>query len=112
MGCFAYSPVEGAKANELPGALPEEVREERRARFMQVQEEISRAKLARKVGTIQEVIVDEVHGTKAIARSRADAPDIDGIVTVKGAKGAKPGDFLRVKVTAAGDHDLSATLVG
>jgi ribosomal protein S12 methylthiotransferase len=112
VGCFAYSPVDGAKANELPGALPEEVREERRARFMQVQEEISRAKLARKVGTIQEVLVDEVHGTKAIARSRADAPDIDGIVTVKGAKGAKPGDFLRVKVTAAGDHDLSATLAG
>jgi ribosomal protein S12 methylthiotransferase len=111
VGCFAYSPVEGAKANELPGALPEEVREERRARFMQVQEAISREKLARKVGTTQEVIVDEIHGTKAIARSRADAPEIDGIVTVKGARGAKPGDFLRVKVTAAGDHDLAATRV-
>jgi ribosomal protein S12 methylthiotransferase len=108
VGCFAYSPVEGAKANELPGALPDEVRVERQARFMQVQQEISRAKLARKVGSTQQVLVDEVQGTKAIGRTRADAPEIDGIVTVKGAKGARPGDFLSVKVTAAGDHDLSA----
>ena len=108
VGCFAYSPVEGAKANELPGALPAEVREERRARFMQVQEDISRAKLARKVGTTQQVIVDEVQGSTAIARSRADAPEIDGVVKVSGAKGAKPGDFLKVMITAAGDHDLAA----
>jgi ribosomal protein S12 methylthiotransferase len=109
VGCFAYSPVEGAKANELPGPVPAEVREERRARFMQAQEAISREKLKRKVGRTLDVIVDEVEGTKAIARSRADAPDIDGIVTVKSARGAKPGDFLRVKVTAATDHDLVAS---
>jgi ribosomal protein S12 methylthiotransferase len=111
VGCFAYSPVEGAKANELPGALPDEVREERRARFMQVQSEISRAKLARKVGTTQQVIVDEVQGSTAIARSRADAPEIDGLVKVKGARGAKVGEFLRVRITAAGEHDLAATVI-
>jgi len=111
VGCFAYSPVEGAKANELPGALPAEVREERRARFMKVQEEISRAKLARKVGTVQQVIVDEVQGSNAVARSRADAPEIDGLVKVKGARGVKVGEFLKVKITAAGEHDLAATVI-
>ena len=111
VGCFAYSPVEGAQANQLPGALPEKVREERRARFMEVQADISRAKLARKVGTTQQVIVDEVQGSSAIARSRADAPEIDGLVKVKGAKGAKVGEFLRVRITAAGDHDLAASVI-
>jgi ribosomal protein S12 methylthiotransferase len=106
VGCFAYSPVEGAKANELPGALPDEVREERQARFMAVQSEISRARLAAKVGRTLDVLVDEVQGTTAIGRGKADAPEIDGLVRVKGAKGAKPGDFLRAKVTAAGEHDL------
>ncbi|MEO7742233.1 MAG: 30S ribosomal protein S12 methylthiotransferase RimO, partial [Usitatibacter sp.] len=104
VGCFAYSPVEGAKANELPDPLPDEVREERRARFMAVQAEISRAKLARKVGRVLDVLVDEMEGTAAIARSSADAPEIDGLVRVKGARKAKPGDFLRVRVTAAGEH--------
>jgi ribosomal protein S12 methylthiotransferase len=108
VGCFAYSPVEGARANALPDPVAAEVREERRARFMQVQGEISRAKLARKVGSTQQVLVDEVQGANAVARSRADAPEIDGIVKVSGAKGSKPGDFLRVQVTAAGDHDLAA----
>jgi ribosomal protein S12 methylthiotransferase len=111
VGCFAYSPVDGAKANELPGALPEEVREERRARFMEVQSEISRQKLARKVGRTLQVLVDEMHGTTAIARSAADAPEIDGVVRVKGARGAKPGEFLRVRITASGEHDLAATLL-
>jgi len=111
VGCFAYSPVEGAQANELPGALPEKVREERRARFMEVQADISRAKLARKVGTTQQVIVDEVQGSTAVARSRADAPEIDGLVKVKGAKGAKVGEFLRVRITAAGEHDLAASVI-
>jgi ribosomal protein S12 methylthiotransferase len=111
VGCFAYSPVEGAQANALPGALPQEVREERRARFMEVQANISRAKLARKVGTTQQVIVDQVQGSTAVARSRADAPEIDGLVKVKGAKGAKVGEFLRVRITAAGDHDLAASVI-
>ncbi len=108
VGCFAYSPVDGAKANDLPGAVPAEVREERRARFMEVQAEISRAKLARKVGTTLDVIVDEAQGGNATGRSAADAPEIDGVVRVKGAKGAKPGDFLRVVVGGSTDHDLTA----
>jgi len=111
VGCFAYSPVDGAKANELPGALPDEVREERVARFMAVQAEISREKLAAKVGTVQDTLVDEMRGTTAIARTRADAPEIDGIVTVKGARGVKVGEILRVRITAAGAHDLAGTVV-
>jgi ribosomal protein S12 methylthiotransferase len=108
VGCFAYSPVEGARANELPGAVAEEVREERRARFMEVQGAISRAKLARKVGRTLEVLVDEAHGDMALARTRGDAPEIDGIVRLKGAKGLKPGDVVAARVTAADDHDLQA----
>ena len=108
VGCFAYSPVEGAKANALPDPVPDEVREERRARFMQVQSAISRAKLARKVGTTLEVLVDELDGAVAIARSKADAPEIDGVVRVKNAKGARPGDLLRARVTHAREHDLHA----
>jgi ribosomal protein S12 methylthiotransferase len=120
VGCFAYSPVEGARANELPGALPEAVKEERLARFMEVQAGISRTKLARKVGRTLEILVDEVHGvvegragndqTVAITRSHADAPQIDGIVRVKGAKGVKPGDVRRVRIRAADEHDLEGIL--
>ena len=111
VGCFAYSPVEGAKANDLPGALPDEVREDRRRRFMEVQAAISREKLQEKVGRAMDVLVDEMRGAMALARSQADAPEIDGRVTVKGAKGAKPGDILRVVVTGAADHDLEAAVV-
>ncbi|MGZ5081932.1 MAG: 30S ribosomal protein S12 methylthiotransferase RimO [Usitatibacter sp.] len=106
VGCFAYSPVEGARANELPGALPEEVKEERRRRFMEVQAEVSRAKLRGKVGRTVDVLVDEAGGGNAIGRSAADAPEIEGVVHVRGARGARPGDFLRVKIDAADDHDL------
>jgi ribosomal protein S12 methylthiotransferase len=110
VGCFAYSPVEGAKANDLPDSVPEDVKEARRARFMEVQAGISREKLRRKVGRTIEVLVDEAAGALAIGRSAADAPEIDGVVQVKGARGAKPGDLLRVKVTAADEHDLHATV--
>ena len=108
VGCFAYSPVDGAKANDLPGAVPDEVKEERRERFMAKQAGISRAKLAAKVGREVDVLVDAVEGTTVVARSKADAPEIDGIVRVKGARSARPGDLLRVKVTAATEHDLAA----
>jgi len=108
VGCFAYSPVEGARANELPGALPEEVREDRRARFMQVQARISRERLAEKVGRTLEVLVDEALPGRANARSQADAPEIDGVVRVKGTRGARPGDLLRVRITSADEHDLEA----
>ena len=108
VGCFAYSPVEGAKANGLPAAVPEEVKQDRLARFMKTQAAISAGRLARKVGKRIDVLVDHVEGRTAVARSAADAPEIDGVVTVKGAKGAKPGDILAVRVTSAGDHDLEA----
>ena len=108
VGCFAYSPVEGAKANALPGAVPDAVKQERLARFMQAQAAVSAKRLSAKVGRELEVLVDDVEGRVALARSAADAPEIDGLVRVKGAKGAKPGDFLRVRVTAAGEHDLDA----
>jgi ribosomal protein S12 methylthiotransferase len=110
VGCFVYSPVEGAKANQLAGAVPEEVKEERRARFMQVQAAISREKLAAKVGRTLDVLVDEVSGTRAVGRSHADAPEIDGVVRIANAKGVKPGDIVRVKVTRADEHDLEASL--
>jgi ribosomal protein S12 methylthiotransferase len=110
VGCFAYSPVEGAAANALDGAVPEEVKEERRARFMRKQEAISAAKLAAKVGRTLQVLVDQVDGGKAIARSAADAPEIDGVVQVAGARGARAGDFLEIEVTGATSHDLRARL--
>jgi ribosomal protein S12 methylthiotransferase len=112
VGCFKYSPVEGAKANALPGAVPEDVKEDRLARFMSAQAKVSAARLAAKVGRQIEVLVDDVEGRVAFARSAADAPEIDGVVRVKGAKGAKPGDFLQVRVTRAGEHDLEATVAG
>ena len=108
VGCFAYSPVEGAKANELPGAVAEAVKQERLARFMAAQAVVSRERLAAKVGRVIDVLVDDVDGRTAIARSSADAPEIDGVVRVKGAKGAGAGDLLRVRVTGATEHDLEA----
>jgi ribosomal protein S12 methylthiotransferase len=110
VGCFSYSPVEGARANDLPGALPEEVREERRARFMEVQAEISRVRLRKKIGTQIDVLVDEVGKGLAIGRGKADAPEIDGVVRVKGVKNARAGDFVKAVVTAATDHDLDAVI--
>jgi ribosomal protein S12 methylthiotransferase len=106
VGCFAYSPVAGAAANALPGQLADEVREERRARFMQVQEEISARRLARKVGTVQRVLIDEVGPTVALGRTAADAPEIDGVVTVRTRRKLAAGDFVDVRITEAGEHDL------
>jgi ribosomal protein S12 methylthiotransferase len=108
VGCFAYSPVDGAAANALPDAVPEAVKEERRARFMAKQEEISRRKLAHKVGRTLAVLVDKIDGDVAQARSAADAPEIDGVVHVDGAAGLQPGEFCDVVVTAAAAHDLRA----
>ncbi|MEW8274806.1 MAG: 30S ribosomal protein S12 methylthiotransferase RimO [Candidatus Thiodiazotropha taylori] len=108
VGCFAYSPVDGAAANQLPGALPLEVREERQARFMQVQAEISRQRLQAKVGREMVVLIDEVNQKQVIARSSADAPEIDGRVFIPGGWELEPGDFIKVKITAATAHDLQA----
>jgi ribosomal protein S12 methylthiotransferase len=109
VGCFAYSPVDGAAANALPDPVPDEVKEDRRQRFMQTQARISAARLARRVGETMTVLVDghDEDGT-AIARSAADAPDIDGTVTIAGGTGLAIGNFARVVVTAASEHDLRA----
>jgi ribosomal protein S12 methylthiotransferase len=108
VGCFAYSPVDGAGANRLPGALDGEVREERRARLMRQQEAISRRRLKRKVGKVLEVLVDEPAPRGAVARSAGDAPEIDGVVHVEAAGTLKPGDRLRVKIVRSDAHDLWA----
>ena len=110
LGCFAYSPVEGATANALPGAVPEELREERRGRVMQLQEGISKKRLLAKVGTTIRVLIDEVDRNGGTGRSGADAPEIDGVVYVKPPyephKKLKVGEFFDVKVTASDAHDL------
>ena len=108
VGCFAYSPVDGAAANALPDPVPDEIREERRARLMTLQEGISTARLKRKIGKQIEVIVDE----SGIGRSKADAPEIDGVVRFqgKGGKGGKPGEFANVLIDRADEHDLYGRL--
>jgi ribosomal protein S12 methylthiotransferase len=111
VGCFAYSPVEGAAANALPDAVPEEVREERRARFMALQEKISAKRLERKVGSTLTVLVDEIGGKGAIGRSSADAPEIDGVVHVAPSRKLKVGEFAQVNVIRSDTHDLFAKSV-
>lgn len=108
VGCFAYSAVDGAAANELPDQVPEEVKQERLARFMEVQQAISAAKLQQRVGRIETVLVDEVGNGQAVARSKSDAPEIDGLVYLEDAEGLQVGDFVEVQITAADDHDLWA----
>ena len=110
VGCFAYSPVAGAAANALTGALPDAVREERRRRLMDVQADISAERLAAKIGQHIRVIVDEADEDGLVARSAADAPEIDGQVFVNGFYDAAPGDFLDVQVVDASEHDLYAEI--
>ena len=111
VGCFAYSPVEGATANQLPDHVPEAVKEERRARFMQLQEEISRQRLATKVGQKMTVMIDELTEEGIVARSSADAPEIDGLVYVESTTHGQPGDFIEVEITDADAHDLFAVRI-
>ena len=111
VGCFAYSPVDGAKANDLPGALPGEVREERRARLMRLQERISARRLERKVGKILEALVDAPARRGAVGRSAGDAPEIDGVVHIEGGGKYAPGDRMRVKVVRSDTHDLWARVL-
>ncbi|MEI7446717.1 MAG: 30S ribosomal protein S12 methylthiotransferase RimO, partial [Burkholderiales bacterium] len=96
VGCFAYSPVDGATANALDGALPDEVREDRRKRFMQVQQRISRRRLKRKVGTVQRVLIDAAGPEGAVGRTGADAPEIDGVVHVAPHPSLRAGAFVEV----------------
>ncbi len=111
VGCFTYSPVEGAAANQLLDPVPEAVKQDRRARFMELQEEISRQRLATKVGKRMTVMVDEVDDDHVIARSSADAPEIDGLVYVSNADHAQPGEFIEVEITDSDTHDLQAMVV-
>ncbi len=112
VGAFAYSPVEGAKANDLPDAVPDAVKEERLERFMEVQAEISAERLDRKVGTRLKVLVDAVDADGAVARSSADAPEIDGVVHIDNGQKLRPGQFAEVDVIHADQHDLFARLPG
>ncbi|MDH0358536.1 30S ribosomal protein S12 methylthiotransferase RimO [Aeromonas caviae] len=111
VGCFKYSPVEGAKANELPDPVPAEVQEERFQRFMELQQQVSIRKLARKVGKEMLVLIDEVDEEGATGRSAADAPEIDGLVYLNGETGLKPGDIVKVRIDEADEYDLWASLV-
>ncbi len=111
VGCFAYSPVDGAAANDLSGALPDAVREERRGRLMELQEGISRQRLARKQGSVQRVLVDECGPDGAVGRSSADAPEIDGVVHIAAHPRLKVGEFFDVLVEGTDAHDLHARLV-
>ena len=108
VGCFKYSPVDGASANLLEGQVPEEMKEERLQKFMETQSRISHQKLESKVGQTFTVLVDGHDGDYAIARSMADAPDIDGKVYLRDGKLLKPGDFVDVKIESYDQHDLFA----
>jgi ribosomal protein S12 methylthiotransferase len=112
VGCFAYSPVDGAAANELPGAVPEALREERRARLMQLQEGISRERLQRYVGTVQRVLVDAAGPEGGTGRSSADAPEIDGVVHVAPDARLKVGEFAQVLIERADVHDQFGRMAG
>lgn len=107
VGAFAYSPVEGAPANDLPGAVPEEVKRERLERFMELQAEISVDKLAEKVGCRMRLLVDAQDEIGSIARGPGDAPEIDGVVYLEG-HWYEPGSFVEAEITDSGEHDLWA----
>jgi len=111
VGAFAYSPVEGAEANKLPDPVPEALREERRQRLMELQEDISTQRLEQKIGREIEVLVEEVDEEGAIARSQADAPEIDGLVHIPDGEHLEVGEFARVRVTDCDVHDLYAEVV-
>ena len=113
VGCFTYSAVDGATANKLDNHVPEELKKERLSRFMEVQEAISAAKLQKKVGSLQTVLVDEITeddngNVIAIGRTKADAPEIDGVVYLDDGADLVPGDLVEVQITSADDHDLFA----
>jgi ribosomal protein S12 methylthiotransferase len=111
VGAFMYSPVEGAVANELADHIPPEVQEERLGRLMQLQAEISAGRLQRKIGKTMQVLIDEVDDEGAIARSSADAPDIDGVVYINDGQDLEVGQFVNVRITDSDEHDLWGELV-
>lgn len=111
VGCFKFSPVDGATATDMPDQVPEEVKEERFQRFMQLQQEISAARLQQKIGKTWKVIVDEIDEEGIIGRSMADAPEIDGVVYVDnvGQSAVRIGDIIDVRITRADEYDLWGT---
>ncbi len=112
VGCFKYEPVRGAAANDLAAAVPDEVKDERWHRFMQAQQKISARRLRRKVGTRQQVIIDEAGPTVSKGRSMADAPEIDGAVYVASRRPLRVGEIATVKIERADEYDLHGTAVG
>jgi ribosomal protein S12 methylthiotransferase len=108
VGCFQYSPVRGARANELPDHVPDDIKQDRWDRFMAHQQAISTARLATKVGKDIDVLIDEVTEEGAIGRSSADAPEIDGNVFVSTGRSLRPGDMIRARVTDSDEYDLYA----
>ncbi|BBP04142.1 ribosomal protein S12 methylthiotransferase RimO [Sulfuriferula plumbiphila] len=111
VGCFTYSAVEGASANALADHVPEQLKEERRARLMELQADISADRLAARVGQSMTVLVDEIAEEGAVARSYADAPEIDGVVVIENPAGLVPGEFAKVRITDSGEHDLWGEVV-
>ena len=111
VGCFAYSPIQGAAANELDNPVPEEVREERLARFMAVQEEVSAQRLRRRIGQTCAVLVDAHTESGVLARSTGESPEIDGVVIVHDGVDIEPGQFVDVRITGSDNHDLYAQKV-
>lgn len=111
VGCFQYSPVEGAQSNQLDGQVPNQVKQERWDRFMQCQQEISEDRLEEKVGKTLEVLIDDIEGDMLIGRSYADAPEIDGTVQVYTDKQVSVGDLIRVEIEEAGEYDLTGSQV-
>lgn len=111
VGCFQYSPVEGARANELAEHVPDDLKQERWDRFMQTQQVISANKLQDKIGQTLEVLIDKVDGEDIIGRSHADAPEIDGVVFIRGDNDLLPGDLVKVKIDNAGEYDLWGVVV-
>jgi len=108
VGCFKYSPVAGAAANAIAEPVPDEVKEERYQRFMHKAGEISSARLAARIGQKCRVLIDSIEDGVALARSAGDAPEIDGVVRIRGAARLKAGEFAEVEITAAGTYDLDA----
>jgi ribosomal protein S12 methylthiotransferase len=110
VGCFTYSPVEGAAANAHEGAVPEEIKQQRWHQFMQTQAGISASTLQEKVGSVQQVLIDEVNNERAVARSQADAPEIDGLVYIRDGQRLEPGEFADVRIESAEEYDLAGVL--
>lgn len=111
VGCFMYSPVDGAQANELPDQIPEEIKQERYDRFMTLQQQVSARRLQQKIGRTMQVLIDEVDDEGAIGRSFADAPEIDGAVYINGETQLQPGDLVNVIIEHADEYDLWGSLV-